>query len=153
MTRLLYRNSICVAFLLGLLLTIAAPTASAAHAPMTVDADLNIYLKDMSPTAVFYPVQLNGKVAEFFAVKAPDSTIRIVVNACQACGPAGFVQEGDNFICTSCNQKFHVTSLEKQKGGCNPIPVGDANKKIEPDRIILPVSFMKKVTESRFAKK
>ncbi len=130
----------------------SATTAPAAQAPLVVDSDLVIPLKDMSSTAIFYPVEINGRIAEFFAVKAPDNSVRIVVNACQSCGPAGFTQIGDNFRCTACGQDFHITAIERQRGGCNPIPVGDRNKKIERDRIVLPLSFLKQVAGSRYAK-
>ncbi len=126
--------------------------ARASQAPVTTDADLVIPLADMSSEAVFYPVRIDGNLAEFFAVKAPDGTVRVVVNACQACGPAGFYQRGDYFVCSACNQQFHVTHLEKRQGGCNPLPVGQENKRVEADRIVLTKDFVKKVTTSRFAK-
>ncbi len=129
-----------------------ASAALAGQARSVVDADIVIPLKDMSATAVFYSVEVKGRVAEFFAVKAPDNSVRVVVNACQSCGPAGFAQNGEYFTCTACGQDFHVTVLEKQKGGCNPIPVGDKNKRIEADRIVLPRAFLQQVTASRYAK-
>ncbi len=130
----------------------SASAARAAQAPVTVDADLAIPLADMSSTAVFYPVRIGGGLAELFAVKAPDGTVRVVVNACQSCGPAGYYQEGEYFVCSACMQRFHVSQLEKRQGGCNPVPVGQANKRIEADRIVLTKEFLKKVTTSPFAK-
>ncbi len=129
-----------------------ASDVHAAQAAVVVDSDLVIPLKDMSSTAILYPVEVGGVIAEFIAVKAPDNSIRVVVNACQSCGPAGFTQNRDNFTCSACGQNFHVTVLEKQRGGCNPIPVGDKNKRIESDRIVLPLSFLKQVAASRYAK-
>ena len=128
------------------------PSAQARQAGLTVDSDLVIPVRDISATATFYPVQINGDIAVFFAVRAPDNSIRIVVDACQACGPAGFRQEGEYFACKSCEQKFHVSVLEKKQGGCNPIPVGDANKVIGADSIVLKKNFLQKVTTSKFAK-
>ncbi len=138
----------CAAFFLASF----ASGAHAAPARVVVDSDLVIPLKDISPTATFYAVEIDGRVAEFFAVKAPDNSIRIVVNACQACGPAGFRQSGAYFICGACGQSFHVTGLEIRKGGCNPIPVGDRNKQIEADRIVLPLALLRQVASSRYAK-
>lgn len=126
--------------------------AQAAQAELAVDRDVTIWQRDISATAVFYPFQIGNRRSEVFAVKAPDNTIRVVVNACQTCGPAGYFQEGDNFVCSACMQKFHVTHLEKRQGGCNPLPVGDANKKVGPDRIVLGRDFLKKVTDSKFGK-
>ena len=148
----LHRFSLSVALLGLTLLILPASAADAGQAEMTVDSDLTIPLRDMSATAIFYPVQIDGNIAVFFAVKAPDNSVRVVVDACQACGSAGFRQEGEYFVCKSCEQKFHVSSLERKKGGCNPIPVGDANKVIGADSITLKKGFLKKVTTSKFAK-
>ncbi len=126
--------------------------AQAGQAELAVDRDVTIWLRDMSATAVFYPFQIGKRKSEVFAVRAPDNTIRLVVNACQTCGPAGYYQEGENFVCSACGQKFHVTHLEKRQGGCNPLPVGNANKKIAADRIVLTRDFLKKVTDSKFGK-
>ncbi len=142
------------AFLAALLFAVLAfsPAARAAQAPVTVDADLVIPLSAMSAEAVFYPVRVGGGLAELFAVKAPDGTVRVVVNACQSCGPAGYYQDGEYFVCSACEQRFHVSHLEKRQGGCNPVPVGQANKRVEADRIVLSLAFLKQVTASRFAK-
>ena len=134
-------------------LSFSSVGAYASQAPLTVDSDLVILLKNMSPTAIYYPVQIDGNIAEFFAVRAPDNTIRVVVNACQACGPVGFLQERENFTCRACGQKFHVSTLERRRGGCNPIPVGDQNKKMTADSIILEKDFLRQVTTSRYAKR
>ncbi len=140
------------AVLCAALFVAALSVARAGQAPVTVDADLVIPLKDMSSTAIFYPVRVNGVLAEFFAVRAPDNTVRVVVNACQSCGPAGFTQIGDYFRCTACGQDFHVTVIEQRRGGCNPIPVGEKNKKLQQDAIVLPLAFLKQVAASRYAR-
>ena len=136
---------------MAVVITFAAE-ASAIQAEPAVDRDVTIWLRDISSTAVFYPFQIGNRRSEVFAVKAPDNTIRLVVNACQTCGPAGYRQEGEDFVCSACGQKFHVTHLEKRQGGCNPIPVGEGNKKIGPDRIVLTRDFLKKVADSKFGK-
>lgn len=130
-----------------------ASGAWASQAELTVDSDLVIPMADMTSTAVFYPVQIDRNLAEFFAVRAPDNSVRVVVNACQSCGPAGYDQNRDYFVCRSCGQRFHVSNLERQKGGCNPIPVGEQNKKIEGGNVVLVKDFLRKVTTSRFAKR
>ncbi len=154
MKAFLSRSASCVlpALLCAALFPVFASGARAAQAPIVVDADLAIPLRDLSSTAIFYPVQVNGVVAEFFAVRAPDGTVRIAVDACQACGPAGFTQIGEYFRCTACGQDFHVSVIERRKGGCNPIPVGDRNKRVEADRIVLPLAFLRQVAASRYAK-
>jgi uncharacterized membrane protein len=151
----LFSRSLCFfapAFFCAAVFFSFTPDAHAGQAPVVVDSDLVIPLKDMSSTAIFYPVEVGGVIAEFIAVKAPDGSIRVVVNACQSCGPAGFKQNRDNFTCSACGQSFHVTVLEKQRGGCNPIPVGAGNKRIDADNITLPLDFLKQVASSRYAK-
>ena len=133
------------ALLAALSMAAAAPTAAAGQAPLTVDADVVILLADLSGAAVFYPAQINGNRAEFIAVQAPDKSYRVVINACQSCGDAGYVQKGDNFVCKNCGQSFHVSALEKQKGGCNPLPIPAKNKQVLADRVILPREFVGQV--------
>ena len=129
----------------ALALAAAIPEAGAGQAPLTVDADVNIILADLSATALFYPAQVNGNRAEFIAVRAPDNTYRVVINACQSCGDAGYNQQGENFVCKSCGQSFHVSNLEKQRGGCNPLPIPAKNKQVLADRIVLPREFVGQV--------
>ena len=48
-----------------------------------------IPVKNISSTAQFYPVDVDGTQMEVLAVKAPDGTIRTAFNTCQVCYDSG----------------------------------------------------------------
>jgi hypothetical protein len=76
--------------------------------------------------AHFFNVMMkNDKPVYFFIVKSPDGKLRAAANGCQVCGKAlqGFRQEGENMVCNTCGNKFHLDKLSTQKGGCNPAPI------------------------------
>ena len=73
--------------------------------------------------ARFYKFKDGGKEIAFFAVKAPDGSIRTAFDACDACyrSKKGYEQQGDKMNCNNCNQKFAVNRLgPNASGGCNP---------------------------------
>lgn len=73
--------------------------------------------------ARFYKFEDGGKVVAFFAVKAPDGSIRTAFDACDACyrSKKGYEQQGDKMNCNNCNQKFAINRLgPNATGGCNP---------------------------------
>jgi len=71
----------------------------------------------------FYKFEDNGKEIAFFAVKAPDGSVRTAFDACDACyrDKKGYEQQGDKLNCKNCNQKFAINRLgPNATGGCNP---------------------------------
>ncbi len=71
----------------------------------------------------FYKFEDGGKEISFFAVKAPDGSIRTAFDACDACyrSKKGYEQQGDKMNCNNCNQKFAINRLgPNASGGCNP---------------------------------
>jgi uncharacterized membrane protein len=73
--------------------------------------------------ARFYKFEDGGKEIAFFAVKAPDGSIRTAFDACDACyrSKKGYEQQGDKMKCNNCNQKFAINRLgPNASGGCNP---------------------------------
>jgi uncharacterized membrane protein len=73
--------------------------------------------------ARFYKYTDGGKEIAFFAVKAPDGSIRTAFDACDACykSKKGYEQQGDKMNCNNCNQKFAINRLgPNASGGCNP---------------------------------
>jgi len=117
--------------LLPLLLLLALPLA--AHA---ADDTVKIPLKDVSETAKFYKLDVNGTTVKYFVVKAPDGTVRTALDACDVCFPEkkGYKQQGEFMICVNCGQKFHVSRVGMIKGGCNPHPVPN---KVEGSDVVI----------------
>ena len=73
--------------------------------------------------ARFYKFEDGGKEINFFAVKAPDGSIRTAFDACDSCyrSKKGYEQQGDKMNCNNCNQKFAINRLgPNATGGCNP---------------------------------
>jgi uncharacterized membrane protein len=110
------------------------------------DRDLVIALNDISATAQFYPVEIEGTRMEVFAVRAPDGTIRTAFNTCQSCYASGrgyYVQQGDRLVCQNCGQRFRLTQVEVRSGGCNPVPIFPANKTVTAETITIPKEFLR----------
>jgi uncharacterized membrane protein len=116
-------------------------------APADQNGDLVIQIKDITETAAFYPVTVDGVKMEAFAVKAPDGTIRTALNTCQVCYDSGrgyYKQEGDVLVCQNCGNRFRTSDVEKVKGGCNPVPILEEDKVVTENTITVPVEFLQK---------
>ncbi len=117
--------------LLPLLLLLAlAPAARAA------DDTVSIPLSDVSDSAKFYKLDVDGVTVKYFVIKAPDGTVRSALDACDVCYPEkkGYKQSGDVMVCVNCGQKFHVSRVGMVKGGCNPHPLPN---KVEGDKVVI----------------
>lgn len=111
---------------------------------------LAIPVKDVSSTAQFYPVDVDGTKMEVIAVKAPDGTIRTAFNTCQVCYDSGrgyYKQEGDALVCQNCGNRFPMNRVEVEAGGCNPWPVFDENKTVTDESITISYDFLKESKE------
>ncbi|MDR2390667.1 MAG: DUF2318 domain-containing protein [Planctomycetota bacterium] len=142
MSKRIHRIPVALAFLFA-----AAIFPAAGGEAAVVDGDLVIARKDLSNIARFYPVVIEGYTMEIIAVTAPDRTIRVVFNACQACGPAGYRQSGDSVICKACGNAFKLSVLERRRGGCNPIPVGEKNRRDDGANIVVAREFLKRAKD------
>lgn len=93
---------------------------------------------EVSETAKFYPVTVDGTRMEVTAVKASDGTIRTAFNTCQVCNgspKAYFVQSGNTLQCQNCGNKFPMDSVEVEANGCNPVPIFDEDKTVTDESI------------------
>lgn len=75
--------------------------------------------------AHFFLLSSGGKNISFFAMRAPDGSIRTAFDACLACNHAklGYRQESDSVVCNNCGMGFRPADIGRITGGCNPIPV------------------------------
>ena len=115
--------------------------------PVIADRDLVIQIEDITENALFYPVDIDGTRMEVLAVKAPDGTIRTAFNTCQVCYASGrgyFVQEGTVLACQNCGRRFRTSQVERQAGGCNPVPIFPADKTISDSTITISREYLKK---------
>lgn len=106
--------------------------------PAGSGSDLVIQTKDISETAMFYPVTVDGTKMEVLAVTAPDGTIRTAFNTCQVCNGspyAYFVQKDDTLECQNCGNLFPMDRVGVEAGGCNPVPIFDEDKTVTDETI------------------
>jgi uncharacterized membrane protein len=75
--------------------------------------------------ADYYVFQANGKDIKFFVLKASDGTVRVALDACNACYHAklGYRHEGETMVCNNCGMSFKSSDIGKVSGGCNPVPL------------------------------
>lgn len=75
--------------------------------------------------AHFFVYPAGGKPIFFFAMRAPDGSIRVAYDACVACNHAkrGYRQEGDHVVCNNCGMGFMPAEIGMLTDGCNPIPL------------------------------
>jgi uncharacterized membrane protein len=115
--------------------------------PAVKDTDLVIPLADLSENAVFYPVDIAGTRLEILAVKAPDGTIRTAFNTCQVCYSSGrgfYKQQGSVLVCQNCGNRFRMSQVEVQSGGCNPVPIFAADKTVTNTAITISKTYLAK---------
>ena len=107
---------------------------------------LAIPVSEISSTASFFPVEVDGTEMEVLAVRASDGTIRTAFNTCQSCYTSGkgyYVQQGNDLVCQNCGYHFAPDQVEIQAGGCNPWPIFAENKTTSADTIQIPYDFLK----------
>lgn len=111
---------------------------------------LIIQTADITETAKFYPVKINGTSMEVLAVKAPDGTIRTAFNTCEVCYDSDrgyYKQEGNVLVCQNCGNRFSTNQVEIQSRGCNPWPIFKENKTITDDSITISYDFLLESTK------
>jgi uncharacterized membrane protein len=126
-----------------LALTLAAGALSA----QTVNKDLVIPAGEITSTAKFFPVEVDGTRLEVLAIKAPDGSIRTAFNTCQVCYGSGrgyYKQIGSVLVCQNCGNRFPANRIEVQSGGCNPVPIFPQNKVVSAGTITIPLEFLRK---------
>jgi uncharacterized membrane protein len=131
----------------AVLFVLLAVSAGAQSRRAVVDQDLVIMLSDVSPTAQFYPVVIDGTEMEVLAVQAPDGTIRTAFNTCQVCYSSGrgyYEQQGSSLVCQNCGNRFRMSRVEVSSGGCNPYPIFPKDKTVQADRIIISRDYLRK---------
>ena len=95
--------------------------------------------------ASFYDYDAEGTTVELFAVRASDGSVRLALNTCQVCNGspyAYFVQEGDYFICQNCRNRFASAQVGLVSGGCNPVPITEADYDLQDGTILVSAEFL-----------
>lgn len=123
---------------------------SATKAELSETGDLLIPIGDISEQAKFYEYDADGTKLEVIAIKASDGTIRTAFNTCQVCFSSGrgyYEQEGNQLVCQNCGNRFSSDDVEVTKGGCNPVPIQEADKTVENTNIIISKEYLNSAKE------
>lgn len=125
----------------------AVPSAPAeAQAQKGADA-LMIPIAELDENAHFYPLDMDGVKVEVIALKLADGSIRAAFNACQVCFDSGmgyYVQEGRELVCQNCGNRFTMDQVGLSGGGCNPVPIGEADRASDGTTITISRDELKK---------
>ena len=111
------------------------------------NGDLLIPKEGISATATFFPYKADGTKMEVLALKASDGTIRTAFNTCQVCYSSGrgyYKLDGNTLVCQNCGNRFQPDQVEKEQGGCNPVPIFDGNKTDDGQNIVISKEFLQK---------
>jgi uncharacterized membrane protein len=112
--------------------------------PVT-DADITIPLAQVTDEPSFYPATIDGAKLEVLAVKASDGSIRTAFNTCQVCYDSGrgyYQWNGTALQCQNCGNQFAPDQVEVEVGGCNPVPIFDADKTDDGTTITIALSYL-----------
>jgi uncharacterized membrane protein len=112
--------------------------------------NLVIPVGDITETATFYPIKVDGTAMEVLAVKAPDGTVRTAFNTCEVCYDSGrgyYKQEGNVLVCQNCGNRFKTSQVEVQSRGCNPWPIFQENKTVTDESITISYDFLSASTK------
>lgn len=107
--------------------------------------DLVIPVAEISEKASFYPVEVDGVKMEVIAVMAEDGSIRTAFNTCQVCYDSDrgyYKQEGNTLECQNCGNRFPMSRVEVESGGCNPWPIFEEDKTVNEESITISYSFL-----------
>lgn len=110
---------------------------------------LVIPVSEVSSTARFYPVVVDGVEMEIIAVKGSDGSIRTAFNTCQVCYSSGrgyYVQDGDYLVCQNCGNRFTVDQVEIESGGCNPVPIFPESKTVTGESVSISYDYLSGAT-------
>ena len=108
-------------------------------------SDLTVHTYEIGTQASFFDYDADGITVQVLAVRASDDTVRLALNTCQVCNGspyAYFVQDGDDFVCQNCHNRFSSTDVGKVSGGCNPVPITAEVYQEENGTLVVPATFL-----------
>lgn len=115
-------------------------------APVAVHEDLVIPVSEVTETAKFYPVTVEGTAMEVFAVKDTSGNIRTAFKTCQSCYTSGngrYEVEGTDLVCQNCGFHFTADQVgEGANGGCSPWAISAGERTDSEDSITIPYEFL-----------
>ncbi len=108
--------------------------------------DLIIPVSEITETAKFYPITVDGTNMEVFAVKDSDGNIRTAYNTCQSCYTSGngrYETEGTDLVCQNCGFHFTADQVGNEKNsGCSPWAISPENRTDTDETITISYDFL-----------
>ena len=141
---------VCVASVV-VFLNIGSDKKSDENAVQVVNAGdkLVIPVEEVTETAAFYPLEVDGTSMEVLAIRDSAGTVRTAFNTCQSCFTSGrgyYEQQDGYLVCQNCGNRFTAEQVEVQAGGCNPWPIFAENKTVTEDSIEIAYDYLKEAT-------
>lgn len=118
--------------------------------PVQRGGNVQIAKNEITETAMFIPYHAGGTNMELLAVKASDGTVRTAFNTCQVCYDSGrgyYKQEGNELVCQNCKNRFQIDQIEKEKNGCNPVPISEEDKTDDGTTITISENYINQYQE------
>ena len=111
-------------------------------AQQAADGALIIPTAEVTTTASFYPVTIEGTEMEVLAVRTATGEIRTAFNTCQSCYRSGhgyYETDGEVLVCQNCGFRFTADEVGVEvNGGCNPWPIPAAQRADTDNEIRIP---------------
>ncbi len=108
---------------------------------------LTIPAAEVTETAGFYPVLVDGVKMEVLAIRDSAGAIRTAFNTCQSCYTSGkgyYKADGTELVCQNCGFRFTAEEVQVPGGGgCNPYPIFPENKTETADAISISYDFLR----------
>jgi uncharacterized membrane protein/YHS domain-containing protein len=85
----------------------------------------------------------DGHRVRFFLINRYDAEhvrLGVVFDTCMICGDKGYIQEGNEIICISCNVHLFRPSIGKP-GGCNPVPL---DHEVDGDAVVIAANALER---------
>jgi uncharacterized membrane protein len=102
----------------------SAGNSTGASVAATEYGTVEIPLSEISETAEFYTLDVDGVRVKYFVVKGSDGVVRTAFDACDVCGGyRGYQQIGNDMKCITCSRFFNIDDLGTKNipgGGCWP---------------------------------
>ena len=116
-----------------------------AAASAASSGDLVVRAEEIGTQASYFDRDVDGVTVQVLAVRASDGTVRLALNTCQVCNGsphAYFEQDGDDFVCQNCHNRFSSTDIGTVSGGCDPVPITAEIYREEDGALVIPLSFL-----------
>lgn len=135
-----YKNFIAVGIFLTAILGIILLFTLSGKTNLESNDKGNVLLdtSSISSKGKYYNYNYEGTKMEFFVVRDTKGIVRMAFNRCQVCFDSGkgyFIQEGDEFVCQNCGNRYKTSSIGTERGGCNPSPITNDEKIVSGENV------------------